>query len=211
VINEMPYKKPPNEAQVRQHENEAWALRCRGWSLRRIAEHMGLSPEGIRQILQRIDRRELAALSKNYEHLKIIQYHRLEHVIEQCSESWDKSKEPRKRASQKTTDADADAAGATVTSTDVVEQCGDPAYLYCLMAAMDKERSLFGLDISPAPNNVAWTVADVALDMKRRGDERKARLAHEAAWGRKDADAAGLAPLEKDSDEATKAAGDEAA
>jgi hypothetical protein len=172
----MTYKPPPTEALVRRREVECWKLRCQGWTLQRIAEHLGLSREGVRKILRRIDARELAALSKHYEHTKIAQYHRLEHIIEEASLSWDRSKTPKKKVGQKTTD---DGDGGTVTASEAIERDGDTSYLYAMMAAMTQQRSLLGLDVAPAPNETNWTITDIVKNMQERSRQRAERLAKE--------------------------------
>jgi hypothetical protein len=178
----MPNTGPPNHSQVVSREVSAWRLRCQGWTLQRIADHLGLSASGVWRILQRIEKRELKALSEHFAGIKVQVSNQLDFIIEQCADSWMKSKEPRKRASQKTTDADVEP--ATVTSTDVVEQCGDVSYLKTWMEAASMKMSLFGLAVAPADNEVSFTIADLVKDMEAKGkayEEEVAREDREAA------------------------------
>jgi hypothetical protein len=189
--------KLPNKAQIIAREKSCWRLRMQGWTLAKIARELGLSTSGVHKILVRIQARELKNLSRHFAAIKTEVAGQLDYIIEQCSESWHKSKEPRRRASQKT-----DVAGDEVTSTDVLEQCGDVSYLKTWMEAASMKMSLFGLHVQAAENQ-GWTLTQVVKDMQERGDLRRARLETEAAFGREDADR--LEREEKNRDEATKA------
>jgi DNA-binding CsgD family transcriptional regulator len=180
----MAYKPPPTEALVRQREVECWKWRCAGWTLQKIGEHLDISREAVRKILRRVDARELKSLSRHYEHLKIIQYNRLEHVIEECSLSWQKSKTPRKKASQRTTDGGDGDDGATITGSEVVERDGDTAYLYCLMVAMDRQVRLFGLDVQAEPHPGGFaSITELILDLKKREEEHESGEGARRTWG----------------------------
>jgi hypothetical protein len=180
----MPYK-PPTDALVRQREIECWKLRCSGWTLQRIGEYLNISREAVRKILKRIDARELKNLARHYEHLKIVQYNRLEHVIEECSLAWERSKTPKKKVGQKTTD---DGDGATVTASEATERDGDTAYLYAKMVAMDKQRSLFGLDVQAEPHPGGFaSITELMADLKKREEEYESGESARRTWGEEQA------------------------
>jgi hypothetical protein len=130
------------------------------------------------RILQRIEKRELKALSEHWSGIKVQVSNQLDYIISQCSESWDRSKEPRKRASQKT-----DGDGDEITSTDVVEQCGDVRYLETWMKAASMKMSLFGLHVQPAENEVNFTITELVADMKRREEEYESGESARKVWG----------------------------
>jgi hypothetical protein len=60
------YGKPPNRAELIQREATAWKLRCRGWTCARIGEQLGITDEGARRLLLRVERRESQRLSRHY-------------------------------------------------------------------------------------------------------------------------------------------------
>jgi DNA-binding CsgD family transcriptional regulator len=168
---------PPNKAQIIERERTAWKLRCQGWTLQRIADHLGLSASGIWRALRRIEKRELRNLSEHYQGLKAQVAAQLDYIVSQCSESWDKSKEPRRRATQKASD------GEEVTTSDIIEQCGDVRYLETWMKAASMKMSLFGLHVQPAENEVNFTITELVADMKRREEEYESGESARKAWG----------------------------
>jgi hypothetical protein len=151
----------------------------------------------VHKILQRIQQRELKNLSEHFAAIKAEVSGQLDYIIEQTSESWERSKEPRKRANQKT-----DGDGDEITSTDVVEQCGDVSYLKTWMEAASMKMSLFGLHVQPASNEVNFTISELVEDMEKKAKEYESGEGARKTWGEQD--------WGKKDDEATKAAGEAA-
>jgi hypothetical protein len=173
----------PNRSQARDHEGKAWDLRCRGWSQWRIAAQIGVCQQAVSKILARVEARELKRLSESVERLKVEQTGQLGHVIEESVDAWHRSKQPRKRATSRTgggsDDEDGGGGSDTVKTLDVIERDGDPAFLYAAMNAMDRIRSLWGLDVSPALQDPAASVAELARDLLKRSDAYEQRKAQE--------------------------------
>lgn len=162
-------EKPEPQVQ-RAREARAWRLRSRGWSQYRIADELRMSQGGVSRLLQRIERRELKRMSRSVESIKVTQNAQLEHIVGESLDAWDRSKTPRKRAARKTAGSgDGDGDGATVETSEVVERDGDCSYLYAAMNAMGAQRSLWGLDVAPALQEPAASVASLAADCLARG------------------------------------------
>lgn len=165
-------RKRPNQTQKTERETRAFDMRARGLSLRSIARELGLSHERVRQILQVIDERELAALSEHYAGLKIAQNSRLETIVEQSFTSWFKSLEPQRRVRQTT-----NAEGEEVVVNDLVEQTGNVAYLDRARAALADQRSLWGLDVQAQEQEMDFNIASIARGIEAREEAYERRLA----------------------------------
>ena len=169
----------PNREQVIENETKAWQLRCRGWVQTRIAAHLGISQPAISKILKRVELRELKKLTVSVERLKVVQSGQLDHVVEESLDAWHRSKEPRKRAASRD-GGSGPGAGGKVTTSEIIERDGDPALLYCSMQALAHQRSLWGLDVSPALREPAASVAQLAKDLLIRASGYEERKAAEA-------------------------------
>lgn len=139
----MPANRPNKETQLAR-EVEAWDWRCKGLSHSRIAAKLGVTRRAIGIILDRVEARELERLAKSVERIKTVQNGQLEHIIDESFQAWRKSKKPRSRAVEKEVD------GEKATQTEALEQTGDPRHLATAMSAMDRQRSLWGLDVQAA-------------------------------------------------------------
>jgi hypothetical protein len=149
-----------------------------------------MTRQGVEALLDRVNARELVKLSKKVEHSKVTNHHRHEYIISESLAAWEKSKEPQKRASRKTSglgDGDGDGVvGEEVTSTDVIERCGDTTYLRTAMESMSQQADLWGLKVLPASQERASSISSLAEDMKKRGAEYEARQATEDTGGNPD-------------------------
>jgi len=86
-------------------EPEAARLHNQGWSRRRIADHLGVTPQDVNQILRRIDQRYLRSLP--LEDVAMFESEidqQLCPVEEEAFDAWHQSKEPPLRV-RRTTDA----------------------------------------------------------------------------------------------------------
>lgn len=155
-----------------QREAEAFELSARGWSNRKIARHMGLSHEGVNKILDRVQTRESARFSKRWLNVKMKQYHRLEWVIEECSEAWEQSKQPGRRVRQGED-------GSTVT--EAFEREGNVAYIDRISKAMEQQARILGLNVADATQEIGAGIAQLTEDMRKRGEEYDARKSAEAS------------------------------
>ena len=160
------YSAPPNRAQVTEREIIAWDMRCKGATLQRIADRLGVTCEGARKIVARVEERESRRLAKNVHRVKARQNGQLEHIIEETLTAWRRSKKPRRRAVRKEgTDRE------TVEHTEAVDQYGDVVYLHTAMRAQEAQRELNGLNIAPA-ENTGWTMAELMGDWARLDEEQ---------------------------------------
>lgn len=120
-----------------------WDLRQQGWSHRRISETLGVERQTVVRILDRIEKRELARLSKRVSHQKAAQTGWLESWIDEAVQAWEASKQPARRVTVRK-DGDGE---ATVTQVETRE--GDPAYLDRAIRLAGELRRLWGLDAPP--------------------------------------------------------------
>ena len=175
---------PPVDNIQRARETRAWDLRARGLSQSRIAEALGITQPAVSKLLRRVERRELRRLSAAIESLKAVQSAQLDYVIGESLSAWERSKMPRKRAASKRSiggDGDGQGDGGDeVQTTEVVERDGDTGYLYAAMQALSHQRSLWGLDVAPALQEPAASVAELARDLFARGAAYEQRRAAEA-------------------------------
>ena len=175
---------PPDRTVISSRETHAWDLRCRGWTHSKIALELAITRSGVSRLLDRVEAREQARMSRAWTRIKLIQSAQLEWIIEEALAAWEKSKTPRKRAASKTVSGeDRD----EVTTSEIVERDGDTSYLYAAMNAMDRMRSLWGLDVAPALQEPMGTISELTRDMA-------ARLAAYEERTRPEADAPGDPP-----------------
>lgn len=180
---------PKRSKVLRAREARAWAMRSRGWSQIRIATELGIGQPSVSKLLGRVEARELKRMSKSVERVKVTQHSQLEHVIEEALDAWHRSKTPRKRAARKTVGGmppmphgdDDDPAHIsvpdTVETSEIIERDGDTGYLYAAMTAMGNIRSLWGLDVAPALQEPASSIASLTADLFARASSYEQRSA----------------------------------
>lgn len=174
----MPANRPNKELKLHR-ELEAWDLRCSGHTHARIALKLGLTRRAVGLILDRVERRELRRLAESVERQKVTQTGQLEHIIDETLEAWRASKEPRNRVvavgpSPKAED---------VEKTEVIDQTGDCRHLHAAMAAMDRLRDLWGLNVMAASQETASSISQVTRAMSERVRRFEARQAEAAPPG----------------------------
>jgi AraC-like DNA-binding protein len=154
-------------------------LRAQSYSKLEIARALGINSGTVSRIFQTLDRRVLKRLVEQHHEIRMTQWHEIQWAKRECSASWLKSKEPQRRASQKTSGIGTgeESEGADETRTDVIERCGDVAYLAERRAHQREERSLWGLDIAPAEQDTALSVSAVVLDLAERQKAHEAEIA----------------------------------
>jgi predicted transcriptional regulator len=92
---------PP--ALAREREVQAWDLACAGRSQDYIAQQLGVTQPAVSQILRRVTTRHLKRLEAEVDERKAVHTARLEYIVAEALEAWEKSKEARKRSSRKKT------------------------------------------------------------------------------------------------------------
>jgi len=167
----------PDKLERLRQEDRAMELQGRGWSLRRIGVEMGLSKSQVHRILDRVAARELKRLGAKFEHLRIQQANEYDHIKEECSDGWERSKQPRRMVRQTT-----DAEGNEVTITTAEERDGNLAFMDRRMAAMAGKAKVLGLNVADKPNDEGpFTLASLSLAIHERSKAYDERLAKEAA------------------------------
>jgi predicted transcriptional regulator len=126
----------------------AWDLRQRGWSQRRIAGELSISQGTVSRLLDAIERRELARLSKRVERQKVEQTYQLDHIIDEALDAWERSKKPRVKTGKRSGGGKLGTGESTVS--EVIQREGEPAFLDRALGALDRKRSLWGLDAPKA-------------------------------------------------------------
>ena len=169
---------PPNSARDQTAiaiEAAAWDLRTQGHSQRRIAERLGVGQATVHRALRRVERRELARMSDRVEREKVRQTLILEYVIDEAFQAFERSKQPRRRASSRT-GRTGGPGGGKVESSDVVHRDGDPVWLDRVMEALAQIRAVWGLNSTPGAAGVSYAqvVANVKANAARFDDARAA-------------------------------------
>jgi hypothetical protein len=163
----------PNRETTQAREALAYHYRQMGMLHEAIARKLGISRRGVGLCLERAFEREKGRLSATIEALKLEQTAQLEYIIEQALRAWRMSLKPRSRASEKAGD------DGTTTHTEAIDQTGDPRHLATAMAAMDRIRSLWGLDIAAATQEPS-SVSDAARKLADRIGDYERRIAQAA-------------------------------
>src|SRR5438270_8759700 len=156
-------------AAVLERESKVWARTQAGYTQDQIATELGIEQGNVSRILERIQSRVLMQLTGSVESHKIQQTARLEWIYAESMRAWEQSKTPRKRAIRRTGGGDGGEDGEALETREAVDRDGDTNFLHCGMAALRDIRSLWGLDVAPALQEPASSIAAIALDMVNRG------------------------------------------
>lgn len=184
MADASPNHKRPNKTQARLHESRAFAMRSKGATLQTIADELGLSREGVRKVLLRVDNRELKRIAEEYRTLKVSQDSRLETLIEESFGAWFKSKDPVERARRTEREGGVGGRGGgdeSVSQIETVSREGNPAYIDKIRGLLSDQRSLWGLDVQAQPHAEYTTLSEVARKMDERAKAYEAEVAAEEA------------------------------
>lgn len=171
------------------NEQRAWALRQRGWTQQRIADDIGVDQGTICRWLDKIERRELARLSKNVEAMKVRQTGVLESILDETLQAWERSKKPKRKGTTRTasgrpilgTDGHPIATTDETKVSEAIERDGEPAFLDRALIALRDLRRLWGIDAPERRQEESgggFTVADLAARLRAnaaRHDEVRAK------------------------------------
>src|SRR4051794_13741559 len=150
-----------NRAKQLQNELAVFEHYRRGHSLRRIAAETGLSHEGARKIIQRIEARTIEAMHEVISAEKVRSLAVLDHYVEQLGDEFERSREPRRRATQRGPTGDE---SDQETVTQVEERIADTNIVYCILACLDRKANVLGLNMMPAIH-ATWTVSELSADL----------------------------------------------
>ena len=126
-------------------EDEAFNLRVRGWSQLKIAQHLGMTQQGVSKALKRGTKRFTQAYLENMKQVKEEQVTQLEHVANEAIDAWYESKKPRKSMRTKVKGAkDSKRREGEKIETEEF-QYGDPRYLAEFRKAKADIREILGL------------------------------------------------------------------
>lgn len=152
--------KPKSDEEVLVHEDEAWQLRTRGWTQLRIAEHLGLSQQGVSVILRRASEKFRERFLQDMKVVKDEQVSQLSLVADEALQGWFKSKETKKRNVTKLKQGKGKNQNPYVDSKSIseFEGSGDTKYLTEFRKALEDIRKILGADaplqITQVPNEV---------------------------------------------------------
>lgn len=117
-------------------KNECWALRQRGWTQEKIAEHLKLTQGAVSQKLKEACEEYRKLYLGSVERVQNEQIAFLENVILEATAAWERSKETRKKKSQ----------GKNGEVISIESQEGDPRYLNVALKAKEDIRKITGAD-----------------------------------------------------------------
>lgn len=164
-----------NREQQRERQRQALEMRQRGHTQLEIARVLECEQGTVSRMLAKLDARILKDMGDACLAYKMSQTAQLEWIVAENLRAWEASKRARKRIAAKFGEGGADA-GKVIESAD---QTGDVRYLHAAMSAMDRLRSLWGLDVAAAEQEYAGTVADLTRDLEKKRREYEARRAAE--------------------------------
>lgn len=133
----MPRVKTKPE-QTRENERRAWELRTRGWTQDRIARELKLTQAGVSLILKRVVKRVLKDLGDDIVARKVEQEARLEHVVDEMMQAWERSKPVEVGAEGETVIVPANAQNRNPE--------GDPRFIEQYRNALADIRKIWGVD-----------------------------------------------------------------
>lgn len=165
----------------------AWQLRCKGWTLERIAREVGRDVSNVCRWLEAIEEKELARLSSTVARAKARQNAVLEHLLDESLQAWERSKAPRKRVtiregavvkgvdgSELQTPDGKPIRGPSQEGVELIDRDGEPAYLDRAFVALTQIRKLWGLDVEPKPNDEGGPLSYAAIVQRMKVNAQKA-------------------------------------
>jgi hypothetical protein len=153
-------------------EEIAWLMRRQGASVRQVARKLGLSTSGAHKLIKRVERKEAARIAKDRENIRGRQNMWLECMIQKEFAAHRKSAKVRSRVTQRTMPD-----GSQITVSEATDGIGDSAHHRTVLACMEAQSELSGLNIQAAANP-AETLSELSarLDAEiREHDENEAR------------------------------------
>jgi predicted transcriptional regulator len=150
-----------NREQRREREEEAYRLRLKGWTQRRIAKRLDVSQTAVLKMTRRVENRLVIRMEKDARRFKVRQTAQLEHVVLEALGGWERSKRDAEatETTEEATTIDGTEKGdpvpATTTRTKKGRkgQSGDAAKLRVVLDALGAIRQLWGLNTTPNPDD----------------------------------------------------------
>lgn len=162
---------------------KAWELRQKGWTQGRIAKEVGIDQGTVSRWLDAVEQRELARLASKVNRAKAFQNGVLEHLLNESLDAWERSKQPRRRITEKQGEAIQGLDGKTLKGpngedlreppqqvTEVIARDGAPEYLDRAFASLAQLRKLWGLDVAPKLNDESGPKAFSAIVARMRAN-----------------------------------------
>jgi hypothetical protein len=168
-------------AEVVEREERVWELSAKGWRSHRIGLELGISRITVWRIMKRLRAKEEKYFARYMARAKQDQLDQLQYIYAEYMWAWDRSKKPITRARVQ----DAGDRGE-LTTTDQIEQTGDPRFLQGAQSTLADIRDLLGLNVAPASQEIASSLSGLVLTLRDRAVAYEAQERLDAA-----ADAAG--------------------
>jgi predicted transcriptional regulator len=131
----------------------AWSLRLRGWTEQRIADDVGVNQSTVSRWLDQMTRRAIDQLDARITREFIASLGQLDTTIDEAFQAWERSKKPKRKASQRSGSPGGKAGGGPgeTRTAEQTDRDGDRAFLDLFLAAWDRKRQLLSLDERFAP------------------------------------------------------------
>lgn len=156
-----------NREMIIQRERQVWDMRQKGKTHAQIAAALDVDRSTVTKMLGRMYARSLSNLDEAVKQEKLEQWDRLDYMVSECLDAWEKSKQAAKSVTEKkimpAPDPNAPApAGQNqpnqpaerVTTSQVTDQDGNVRFLVEARAALADIRKILGID---APTKIAAT------------------------------------------------------
>lgn len=148
-------------ALIIEREKKVWDMRVKGATYERIAEEIGITFGGVKNILERLHKRYRDAHMDDVEACRLEQIAELTHIADEAKQAWERSKKTKVIVKKQARQKDGSFAPGQVTE-EKYEQEGDPRYLQVYMKAKEDLRKIMG--------------ADAPIKIKRENDDAKKEL-----------------------------------
>ncbi len=130
---------------ARHREAKAWELACAGKTQAEIAEELQLTQPSVSRALRRAYARVTAECAGRMLDYKALQHGRLEHVLREALDGWERSKEPRKRSRRHVVRGKRQEHVDEAITDEASTSDGNPAFLETAISAAAEINRLWGL------------------------------------------------------------------
>lgn len=158
-------------ALIIEREKKVWAMRMRGGTYESIAEELGITFGGVRNILQRLHKRYRDAHMDDVEACRLEQIGELTNVAKEAFDAWIRSKKTKVIVKKHARQRDGSFAPGQVTE-EKYEQEGDPRYLQVYMKAKEDLRKIMGADAPLKVQKVNDELKQESKDILANMDEK---------------------------------------
>ena len=129
-----------------EREKKAWKMRIRGATYEAIAEELGITFGGVKNILSRLHKRYRDSHMDDVEKCKLEQIGELQNIAHEAYTAWERSKRLKVIKKKRAIGKDGKFIGLLHSTEETYEQEGDTRYLLVYLKAKEDLRKIIGAD-----------------------------------------------------------------